>query len=127
MSIPNNIKNKAEQKLPDVWAGLSAKEAEYFSLHDKYFQLLATDVTQDGSDGTFVIRHPSDEQWIADAELVYASPIPFRAEVHEWVGTLTKGFKLLVTLFLSSGEEWERIIDSDGGDTDWVQVTHSVI
>lgn len=126
MAIPNNIKNKAEQKLPDVWAGLSAKEAEYFDLHGKYFQLLATDPTLDGSDTTLVIRHPSDEQWVADAELVYASPIPFQAEVHEWVGD-TRGFRLIVTLFLSSGEEWQRIVSSDATDTDWYQVTHSAI
>lgn len=115
------VREKANAKLAELWPKIQAKQAAYFAKHGKYFQLLAgSDLTLDGSDTPFSVVCPSDEKFVVDIETSWSETVPFRLEIHEWLGN-TKGYTAIATINYQ-GMLYRRERNSDSVDSGWYVV-----
>lgn len=101
------LKTKANAKLVPFWAMLIDKQPKYFLKHEKFFQLLITSHSVDGSDMAWILRNPSDEQHAIDVDFPWSDTLPFQVSVDEWVGETT-GFSATATVELPSGDIYRR-------------------
>jgi hypothetical protein len=116
------VRDKANAKLATFWSGLQTRQDAYFAKHGKYFQLLAgSDLTLDGADTAFNVVSPSDETHVVDIDTAWTDTVPFRIEIHDWVGPNGKGYKGIVTINFE-GTLYRRERDSDNNDTNWYEV-----
>lgn len=101
------LQTKANTKLQEFWDALVIREEAYRIINDNYFQLLITSPVVDGVDTAFVVTHPSDEQYQADVNFSFSSPIPFQISVDVWDGE-TKGFTATAIVELLDGRRFKR-------------------
>jgi hypothetical protein len=112
------LKTKANAKLATFWTALQNRQDAYFAKHGKYFQLLAgSDLTIDGADTTFSGVSPSDEVHTVDIDYAWSDTVPFKIEVHEWVGA-DKGYTAIVTAE-NNGSLYQRSRNSLDVDSGW--------
>lgn len=117
------LKTKANAKLATFWGALQTRQDAYFAKHGKYFQLLAgSEITLDGTDTTFSVISPSDEVHTIDIDTAWSDTVPFRIEVHEWVGD-TRGYTAIATVN-HEGTLYRRSRNSDNVDSGWEKVTN---
>lgn len=116
------VRNKADAKLATFWSALQTRQNAYFTKHGKYFQLLAgSDLTLDGADTTFSVISPPDEKYVIDIDTSWSDTVPFKIEIHEWVGPNGNGYRGIVTVNYQ-GTLYQRTRDSDAVDSGWYQV-----
>lgn len=122
MATLTEVRNKANAKLATFWSSLQTRQNAHFAKHGKYFQLLAgSNLTESGADTPFVVVSPSDEKYVVDIDTAWSDTVPFQIEVHEWVGTNSKGYKGVVTVMVN-GTKYRRERDSDNNDTNWYEL-----
>lgn len=114
------IRDKANAKLTTFWSALQIRQDAYFAKHGKYFQLLAgSDLTLDGMNTDFMVRPPSDEKFVIDIDTAWSDTVPFKIEVHEWVGANSGvGYIAIVTINYQ-GTLYRRTRTSTGIDSNW--------
>lgn len=121
MATLQEVRDKADAILANLWVELRNKEIAYFNKHGRYFQLLITpEVTViDGTDSDLSVRPSPFEQYLEDVTLNWASKIPFQIEVHEF----PDGFTGIVTVEVN-GEKYTRQ-QSFGNNVNraWTKVT----
>jgi len=122
------VRNKANAKLATFWSALQTRQDAYFAKHGKYFQLLVgSNLTPDGADTAFSVVSPSDEKHVIDIDTAWSDTVPFKIEVHEWVGLGgDRGYKGIVTINYQ-GTLYRRERDSNGIDSNWYQLTKDTI
>lgn len=122
------VRNKADAKLATFWSALQTRQNAYFAKHGKYFQLLAgSDLTLDGADTPFTVISPSDEVHTIDIDTSWSDTVPFKIEIHEWVGPNGDlGYKGIVTVNYQ-GTLYRRERDSQNVDSGWYQVVKDTI
>jgi hypothetical protein len=123
MATLAQVRDKANAKLTTFWSALQTRQNAYFTKHGKYFQLLAgSDLTLDGADTTFSVVSPSDEVHTIDIDYAWSDTVPFRIEIHEWLGGFAgTGYRGVVTVN-HEGTLYRRERDSDNVDSGWYVV-----
>lgn len=120
MATLTQIREKADSKLTEFWAALTAKQEAYYAKHNKYFQLLATQEVVDGVDTSFQKRAPLDERNVEDADITFESPIPFQLWVDEWKGSKQEaGYVATITVKLLDGRIFTRSRNNLNEDSGW--------
>lgn len=118
MPTLNQVRNKANAKLTTFWQALQTRQDAYFAKHGKYFQLLAgSNLTLDGEDTPFAVVSPEGEQHPQDIDYAWSDTVPFKIEVHEWVGS-DRGYLGIVTIN-HEGTLYRRTRDSNNVDSGW--------
>lgn len=118
------LQTKANAKLADFWTALQARQNSFFSTHNKYFQLLATNTVVDGEDTDFEVRIPSEGlNSLIDPGFSFSSKIPFQIQVDEWVDhDGNKGYSATAVVELLNGDAYTRTRHSNNDDTGWSKV-----
>lgn len=118
---------KSDIVFDNFWTDLQTAQEDYFALHGKYFQMLVSPTISvvDGHESDFTKRNPPHEPHTGDTNFSFTSKLPFNVEVHEWVGPLGNGYKVMSTFSLADNVSYRRIKDSEGGDTGWFLVEYS--
>lgn len=121
MATLQQVRDKANTKLADIWGKLQTRQDAYFAKYGKYFQLLVTggrDV-ENGEEYPFTAIPALDEAHVLDIDTSWSELVPFEIEVHEWVGSGSdRGYKGIVTV-THNGTIYRRERDSNSVDTGW--------
>lgn len=132
------LRDKANAKLADLWPILQAKEEAYFTKHGQYFGLRWSpnaDVV-DGIDTAFAPEYPS--RAIQKLDVVFAAvDVPFRMLIERInqtapnntapfgeppvYGPTAESYRVWVSVTLPNGDTYQRSRTRDGIDSGWLQ------
>lgn len=125
MATLQQVRDKANAKLATFWSALQTREDAYFVKHGKYFQLIVgSALTVDGEDTPFSVVLPSDEPYVVDIDTSWSDTVPFKIQVHEWVGN-DRGYTAYVSV-LHGTDEYQRRRDSQNNDSNWFLIDKNV-
>ncbi len=109
MATLQEIRNKADAKLVDIWNILLPKEQAYYAKYGRYFGMNWSPVLKvvDGVDTNFVLNPPSKFFEAADVDFD-AGVIPFQIKIICHDGPDGKGFTAWVKVELLNGDTYQR-------------------
>lgn len=122
------LRDKANDRLTNIWPQIVAKQDAYYAKRGKYFQKLVTNQPQDDQEEDWQDLVPSDEKYPTDATLSFTGgKLPFALSIDEWVRGDDAGWSATVRVKLANGDIYTRTRDNENNDTGWSQFIDDTI